>query len=97
VEIERGPATAPIHCYTRDVGTGGLFAVTDARLEIGAEVVVTLGAPSAWEPLRVRAQVSWWREPRGEDPAGFGLGFLDPSPEVIEALGRLVRALEYGD
>ena len=85
----------PLRAYTRDVGTGGVFVVTDACLERGEQVRLVLVAPTTWQPLRIDAEVAWWRAAGAEGPAGVGMRFVEPNADQLLALGDLVAALGF--
>jgi uncharacterized protein (TIGR02266 family) len=85
----------PLRACTRDVGTGGVFVITDARLERGERVSLVLAAPTTWQPLRIDAEVTWWREADEDGPAGAGMRFVGPDPDQALALAALVAALDF--
>jgi uncharacterized protein (TIGR02266 family) len=85
----------PLGAYTRDVGTGGVFVVTDARLERGERVHLLLVSPTTWQPLRIDAEVTWWREAGEDGPAGAGMRFVEPDADQLLALRSLVAVLDF--
>ena len=73
-----------------DVSLGGAFLKSDLLLEEGEELVLELPFPDR-EPVKTTARVMWVRIfPKGEEPSGMGVQFLDLSPEDREALARLI-------
>jgi Tfp pilus assembly protein PilZ len=91
------PDAAPVPCQSRDVGTGGLFAVTEEEFVPGEQLLVELASPSTWDPLVLRAEVSWRRDPGSGEKPGVGVQFVDVSQEAQVALTRLVTSLDYGE
>jgi uncharacterized protein (TIGR02266 family) len=68
---EGAEATA---AYTRDLGTGGAFIVTDEPLERGATLIVQIALPAG--SLEVRAEVRWADDGEADGKAGVGVRFL---------------------
>jgi uncharacterized protein (TIGR02266 family) len=97
VRIHRLWATSPepLPAYTRDIGIGGAFVVTDECLERGERVRLVLAAPTAWQPLAIEAEVAWWREGGDQGPAGVGMRFVAPDDDQAVALRDLVAALDF--
>jgi uncharacterized protein (TIGR02266 family) len=97
VRIHRLWSTSPepLRAYTRDLGTGGAFVVTDARLERGERVRLTLSTPATWQPLHLDAEVSWWREAGEDGPGGVGMRFVGLDAEQAVALRGFVTALDF--
>jgi uncharacterized protein (TIGR02266 family) len=90
-EIGEGPVVS----YTEDLSQGGLFCVTDERLDPGERVTVVMSTPSTWEPLTLGAEVAWSRPAKGDEPAGVGLQFVELTPEQLVALTDFVASLDY--
>ena len=88
-------AGGPIVSYTRDLSVGGLFVVTEERLEKDERFTVVMSTPSTWEPLTLEAVVCWNRPAAGDAPAGVGLQFVDLTQAQHVALTEFVASLDY--
>jgi hypothetical protein len=85
VELDDGTTCAAV---VRDISTTGLFLVLDAPLATGAEITLTLGLPSKDDPLSISRHRAWAKVVRAAG-GGYGLVFLDPEPELVEAISAL--------
>ena len=81
--------------FTRDLGPGGLFAITDAIFEMGDRIQVELSTPSTWEPLTLDAQVCRIEEAEGGEPGGVAVQFVDMTDAQILALSDFIDSLEF--
>ncbi len=88
-------ADKPIVTYTRDIGTGGLFAETDQSFEMDSSVDVVLSTPSTWEPLVLGAKVCRCQASAGGEPGGVGLRFIDMTDVQAIALDDFISTLGY--
>lgn len=79
-----------------DVGMGGAFIATDSRLPEGARILLSISAPTAWDPLEVPATVRW-SSAGGSDEGGFGVRFESLSGKEATALYELVHASAYSE
>jgi hypothetical protein len=61
----------PVRAFTRNIGVGGAFVVTDRPARPGTPLTLSIHVPTASTPLEVRAEVRW----AGDDPSGMGLKF----------------------
>ncbi len=77
----------------RDLSLGGAFVSAAVLPERGAEVHLHVQIPSCWDDVTLRARVMW-RRAEGTEP-GFGVRFLEPTPQEASALQALVRAASY--
>ena len=75
-----------------DLGMGGAFIHTERPPAIGARILVTLAAPTAWDPLELPAEVRWLG--RDGEP-GFGARFVSLSAPQAAALYALLAAAGY--
>jgi len=78
---------------TNDISEGGLFIATYRLLEVGAQTEVNLFLPAGVE-LRLRAEVRWVRDPRGDDPEvmpGMGVAFLDADDADRALIAEFMR------
>lgn len=74
-----------------DLGTGGLFIHCEQLPPIGNTVDLELSVPTAWEPLKIKAQVRWINEgliPRSQ--RGFGAEFMNLREQVHSAVQELL-------
>jgi c-di-GMP-binding flagellar brake protein YcgR len=81
VELDDGSA---VQAVVRDISTTGLFVVLLTTLEIDAEIKLELRIPSA-DDLEVTRHLAWARVVRRGE-GGYGLVFLDPAHELVEAI-----------
>ena len=88
VEYRVGDGT-PIKAYTRNIGVGGAFIVTDTPLPTGTTMILSLHVPHSVTPLEVKAEVRW--NARAGEPSGPGMGVKFYGLEVDE----LLRLNEY--
>ena len=92
---ESSESECPIDAYTRDIGTGGLFAVTDGDFQLGEHLELHLSAPSAWEPLVLNAEICRIEESCDNGSSGVGLRFIDCTDAQLLALAQLIESLDY--
>ncbi len=72
---------------SENISEGGLFVNTYQTIELGSELELLFTLPGHQGPLKVRARVQWVREhsPLNQElPAGMGLQFINPAPELLE-------------
>lgn len=85
---------------TADVSMGGAFVQTLTPPAPGTDVRLELDAPTAWDPLVVRADVRWAARSDGRGPertrTGFGARFGALSHGQTDALEALLAAAGYG-
>ena len=85
----------PIAAFTRDVGTGGLFVVTNQWFDMGDKVEVLLSTPSTWEPLVLPTSVCRIEPPEGSAPGGTGFRFEALDDTQTMALAKLIESLDF--
>lgn len=80
-----------------DLGMGGAFVQVDRPPPIGTPILLTLQAPTAWDPLELPAEVRWL----SDDPVGlgqgFGLEFRGLAPSQATALYELLASAGYSE
>ncbi len=86
---------SPIVSYTRDIGTGGLFAETEIVFEIGDHVDVVLATPSTWEPLILKAEVCRCCGASEAEPGGVALRFIEMTDAQAVALADFTTSLDF--
>jgi len=69
-----------------DIGLGGAGVVLPSPLPIGARTFVVLHAPNRWDPLVLRAKVTWTKDGRA------GLAFEEHDDGEVYALYELLAA-----
>ncbi len=74
-----------------DIGLGGARVRVGEALRAGEPVIVSLTAPTLWDPLVVAARVAWVSS--GEPPVGVGLAFAHTNGGAVYALYELIATL----
>lgn len=74
-----------------ELSIGGAF-ISGPRIAVGARVAVTLKLPRDPIPVEVDAEVRYQRPPTGDDPAGVGIAFEDPTEADRARIARTVEA-----
>lgn len=90
-----------------DLGMGGAFVQSERPPAIGTAIVLTLQAPTAWDPLELPAEVRWVHEGDDDEAAdgaappglgrGFGLKFRALAPTQAAALYELLSSAGFGE
>ena len=89
-----------------DLGMGGAFVQSERPPAIGTPIVLTLQAPTAWDPLELPAEVRWVSGEGGAGgdgaaPAGlgrgFGLKFRSLAPTQAAALYELLSSTGFAE
>ena len=75
---------------TFDLSMAGAFIETASPPMVGAEVVLILESPSAWDPLQIPCEVRWVDERGVDSPRGFGVRFMALSDAEGAALRELL-------
>ena len=88
VELDDG---REVEAMVRDISTTGVFLLLDDHLGLGTEVTVELRLP-AEDALATTRHRAWGRVVR-QGNGGYGLIFLDPDPELTDALGAVCARL----
>lgn len=82
---------------TNDLGLGGAFVETEIPPAVGSRVVLTVSAPTAWEPLELHGEVRWVKDGGDGDPSGFGVRFHELDGREATALYELVHSASYAE
>lgn len=77
-------------CTVVDISTSGLLVVPPARAPKGAALLIELTLPPQAAPVQLAAVVA--REGDVHGHYAWGLRFLDPSPDVQQAIGAFVSS-----
>ena len=70
---------------SRDIGMGGMFVLSEAKLPFGAEVEVRLALPALKGTQSIPATVRW------HGPGGMGVQWRSLRARQVWALNRLFR------
>ena len=79
--------------YTRNIGIGGAFVVTEVPPRPGTALTLAIHVPTALEPIEVAGEVRWARA----DPPGMGVKFGDLGVEELLQLNEYFASLTGGD
>jgi hypothetical protein len=83
----------PQRAYTRNIGVGGAFVVTDAPARPGTPLTLSIHVPTATEPIEVQAEVRW----ASSEPLGMGVKFGVLGVEEILQLNEYFASLTGRD
>lgn len=72
-----------------NIGLGGLFVVTDRRLEVGDRINLRFQLPDQPRPIAVTAEVKWLRRDQGRT-LGVGLRFIGVTILAAAAIQELL-------
>ena len=93
VEVSLGSEHNFFVGWSENISEGGLFIATHQLEPLGTKLELTLVVPSHVEPTTVTCEVRWLRkvdELTSDCPPGMGLKFVDPTPEVLDAIHHFV-------
>jgi uncharacterized protein (TIGR02266 family) len=82
-----------VSAFTRNIGVGGAFVVTDSPARPGTPLTLAIHVPTATEPIEVRGEVRW----AGDDPAGMGVKFNGLGVEELLQLNEYFASLTGRD
>ena len=86
-------APEPRRAYTRNIGVGGAFVVTDLPPEPGTPLVMSIHVPTASAPIEVSGEVRW----AAADPPGMGVKFGHLGVEDVLQLNEFFASLTATD
>ncbi len=75
--------------FTRNIGVGGAFVVTESPARPGTPLMLAIHVPTATEPIEVRGEVRW----SGDDPPGMGVKFGGLGVEELLQLNEYFASL----
>jgi hypothetical protein len=81
------------HAYTRNIGVGGAFVVTDAPPTPGTALALSIHVPTADVPIEVSGEVRW----AAVDPSGMGVRFDSLGVEELLQLNEYFASLTGRD
>lgn len=83
-------ATPETHkAFTRNIGVGGAFVVTDTPARPGASLNLSIHVPTAPTPIEVEGEVRW----AGANPPGMGVKFGGLGVEELLQLNEYFASL----
>jgi len=82
-------SSEPQRAYTRNIGVGGAFVVTDAPPAPGTSLTLSIHVPTAEAPIEVAGEVRW----AGVDPPGMGVRFDGLTVEDLLQLNEYFASL----
>jgi uncharacterized protein (TIGR02266 family) len=98
VEVEYQTDTGPLlRAFTRNIGVGGAFIVTDRPEKPGTGIKISLRVPTSDQTIRVRAEVRWQSAGAGDEPAGMGVKFFGLEVEELLQLNEYFASLTGRD
>jgi hypothetical protein len=77
------------HAFTRNIGVGGAFVVTDTPARPGASLSLSIHVPTAATPIEVEGEVRW----AGVNPPGMGVKFGGLGVEELLQLNEYFASL----
>jgi len=88
--------------FTNDISEGGVFISTHAVFTRGQIIDLEFSLPDGQDPIKVQAEVRWFREynPSSDGPPGMGLQFVSLTDEQrarIDAFTTDRETLFYDD
>jgi uncharacterized protein (TIGR02266 family) len=91
--IEQGQLSAELRAFTKNIGVGGAFIVTDHSPEVGTPLQVLLSVPASSRPIEVRAEVRWTAASDDSAERGFGVKFNGLDVDQLLALNDYFASL----
>ncbi len=86
-------ASEQIQAFTRNIGVGGAFIVTNAPADVGTELIVALQVPTAPDTIEVGAEVRWVAGESADGPGGMGVKFADLDVDQLLQLSEYFASL----
>ncbi len=86
------PTDNPDRAFTRNIGVGGAFIVTDDPYDVGSSITVIIQVPTSEMTIEVAAQVRWKAGP-GSDEVGMGIKFQHLDVEQLLQLSEYFASL----
>jgi uncharacterized protein (TIGR02266 family) len=83
----------PIRAFTRNIGVGGAFIVTDSPAPVGARLRVVIQVPTSDEAIEVVAEVRWASAAGGDDETGMGVKFSELEVDQLLQLSEYFASL----
>lgn len=86
-----------LYSYIRNISAMGIFIASLSPPAVGTPMTLKF-APPGESPFDLKGEVAWinpWHEDRDNPNPGFGVRFIDLTPEMRERLVALVHAIAY--
>jgi uncharacterized protein (TIGR02266 family) len=98
VELRYRPASAAagapaITAFTRNIGVGGAFIVTDAPEPVGRALLLSLRMPTSQRAIEIAAEVRWVAPAAGAGDCGMGVKFRDLDVDELIELSAYFASL----
>ena len=79
---------APARAFTRNIGVGGAFIVTDQPAAVGAKLNIVIDMPTSGRTIQVSAEVRW-----SSPDSGMGVKFHDLDVDQLLQLSEYFASL----
>ncbi len=86
-----GPVDKPLRAFTRNIGVGGAFIVTDDPFEVGTSLTVIIQVPTSDMTIEVAAEVRW--KATSTEEVGMGIKFQHLDVEQLLQLSEYFASL----
>lgn len=86
-----GPTDKPNSAFTRNIGVGGAFIVTDDPYDVGTSVTVIIRVPTSDVTIELAAEVRW--KATTGDEVGMGIKFQHLEVEQLLQLSEYFASL----
>jgi hypothetical protein len=94
VSVAHGLAGWRVQGRVHDIGLGGAALEIPEIVEPGDRLMVELMAPTLWDPLHLRARVTWSKAAKSQG-VRCGVAFDHLDPPSLFALFELLGTLEF--
>lgn len=94
--VERGEAGPELRAFTKNIGVGGAFIMTEDPAPPGAALQIDLTVPQAVKTIEVQAEVRWIIDGKHDEPKaehGMGVKFNGLDVEQLLALNEYFASL----
>jgi Tfp pilus assembly protein PilZ len=78
----------PVRAFTRNIGVGGAFVVTDQPAPVGAKLHIMIDVPTSEQTIQVSAEVRW-----SSADSGMGVKFHDLDVDQLLQLSEYFASL----
>ena len=96
-----GEAQEPCTAFTRNIGVGGAFIVTEDPATPGAELLLTVQIPTSGKKIEVRGEVRWIADGDYDAVHGMGVKFhgldVDQLLELNEYFTSLTQTVDHDE
>src|SRR5215470_13764818 len=96
-----GEESAPCSAFTRNIGVGGAFIVTEDPAAPGSELQLTIQIPTSGKKIEVRGEVRWIADGDYDAVHGMGVKFqgldVDQLLELNEYFTSLTHIVDHDE